>query len=113
MIDIYYNEVQKKIKTGEWEQNRAVIDKGKNFVYLVMFIKLIFRQSNIVYIGMLSFLIVKTNNLVVFRGCKWYLCHNVVFNVCGYKNSRLVDDCKNIHLVCLIFVAVASKDYHS
>ena len=57
-------------KSKQENENRAVIDKGKNFVYLVMFIKLIFRQSNIVYIGMLSFLIVKTNNLVVFRGCK-------------------------------------------
>ena len=113
MIDIYYNDEQKKIKTGEWEQNRTVIDKGKNFVYLVMFIKLIFRQSNIVYIGMSSFLIVKTNNLVVFRGCKWYLCHSVLFNVCGYKNSGFVHDCKNIGLVCLISVAVASNDCNS
>ena len=34
MIDIYYNDVKKKIKTGEWEQNRPVIDTGKKFCLL-------------------------------------------------------------------------------
>ena len=58
--------MQRKIRTGESEQNRTEIGKGGSFVYLVMFIKLNFRQSNFNCIGMKSFLIVQTNNLLFF-----------------------------------------------
>ena len=53
-------------KNSEQEnQNRTETDEGRSFVYLVMFIKLVFRQSNITCTGILSLLIVKTNSLLV------------------------------------------------
>ena len=64
---------RKKIRTGELEQNRKYITKGRSFVYLVMLIKLIFRQSNIFYIRILSLLIVKTNTLAIFSGHVSYI----------------------------------------
>ena len=53
-------------KTVESEQNKAEIAESRNFAYLVVFIKLGFRQSNIVDTGTLSFLIVKINTLAVY-----------------------------------------------
>ena len=48
--------------TEQENQNRTEqLLEGRSFVYLVMFIKLVFRQSNTVFIGILSLLIVKTN----------------------------------------------------
>ena len=64
---------RKKIRTGGLEQNRKNITKGRSFVYLVMLIKLIFRQSIIVYIRILSLLIVKTNNFAIFSGNVSYI----------------------------------------
>ena len=64
---------RKKIRTEELEQNRKNITKGRSFVYLVMLIKLIFRQSIIVYIRILSLLIVKTNNFAIFSGNVSYI----------------------------------------
>ena len=55
-----------KIRTGKSEQNRTKISEGTSFVYLVVFIKLVFRQSNFAYIGILSLGIVKINNLAIF-----------------------------------------------
>ena len=55
-----------KLRAGESEKNRTEIDEGRSFVYLVMFIKLIFRQSNIVCIGTLYLMILKTNSLAIF-----------------------------------------------
>ena len=43
-------------------QKKTKIAKTINFVYLVMFIKLIFRQSNMVCIGISPLFIMKTNN---------------------------------------------------
>ena len=40
----------RKLGIGEEEQNRTEIAGGRSFVYLVMFIKLIFRQSNNAYV---------------------------------------------------------------
>ena len=56
-------------KSEQENQNRTEqteTAEGRSFVYLVTFIKLNFRQSNIVCIGILSFLIVKTNSLAIF-----------------------------------------------
>ena len=36
---IYQNNVQKKLRTGESEQNRTQIAEGRSFVYLVLLIK--------------------------------------------------------------------------
>ena len=58
--------MHKKLRTGESKQNRKEITEGRSFVYLVMFIKMVFRQSNIAFIGILSLLIVKTNSLAMF-----------------------------------------------
>lgn len=55
-----------KIRTGKSEQNRTKISEGTSFVYLVVFIKLVFRQSNFACIGILSLGIVKINNLAIF-----------------------------------------------
>ena len=57
--------MQKILRAGESEQNRTEIAEGRSFVYLVMFIKLVFRQSNIACTGIL-YLIVKTNSLAIF-----------------------------------------------
>ena len=54
------------MRIGESEQKRTDIAEGRSFVYLVLFIKLVFRQSNIVCTGILSLLIVKTNSLAIF-----------------------------------------------
>ena len=45
-------------------QNRTEITEGRNFIYLVMFIKFLFRESKIVCTGMLSR--VQTNSLPIF-----------------------------------------------
>ena len=63
---IYWNDVQENLRTGESEQSRTEFVKGRSFAYLVMLVKLVFRQSNIVCIGILYSLIVKTNNLAIF-----------------------------------------------
>ena len=56
--------MQKIFRTGESEQNRTEIAEGRSFVYLVIFIKLVSRQS-IVCIGILFLLVVKTTSLAV------------------------------------------------
>ena len=56
----------KKLRTEEQEQNRTEIAEGRSIAYLIMFIKLDFRQCNIVCIGILSLLIVKANSLAMF-----------------------------------------------
>ena len=53
-------------KCGQNNQDKADIAEGRSIVYLVMFIKLVFRQSNNVCIENLSFLIVKINSLAIF-----------------------------------------------
>ena len=58
--------MRRKLRTGESEQNRTEINEGKNFVWLVIFIKLGFRQSNIVSIGILSLLVKKKIVLLSF-----------------------------------------------
>ena len=103
---------RKKIRTGELEQNRKNITKGRSFVYLVMLIKLIFRQSIIVYIRISSLLIVKTNNFAISSGNVSYIIM-FFFKVCGYENSYFFHGCKNIHLICLISVAVIYEDYRN
>ena len=55
---IYQNDVQEKCEQDN--QSKPEIAEGRNFVYLVMFIKLVFGQINIVCFGILSLLIVKT-----------------------------------------------------
>ena len=50
-------------------QNRTEIAEGRNFVYLDMFIKLVFRENNIACMRILPLLIVKTNSLAIFQ---WY-----------------------------------------
>ena len=60
--------MQEKIRTKESEDNRTKSGRkveGRSFAYLFMFIKLIFRQSNIVCVGTSSLLTVKMNNLAV------------------------------------------------
>ena len=52
-------------KREQENQNRTETAKDRNFVYLVTFRKLGFRQSNIFCIGILSFLIVQTDYLLV------------------------------------------------
>ena len=73
--------------------------------------KPIFRESNTVCIGISSLLIMKTNNLASFSGSDshvvWYI------KVCGYRNFRFLIDCKNIHFICSILVAVNHEDYQS
>ena len=58
---------------------------------MLMFIKLVVRQSNIVCIVILSLLKVKTNSLAIFL---WYPSDSYVipcfFNMCGYENSRVL-----------------------
>ena len=56
----------RKLRKGEQEQNRTDFGKGRSFAYLLLFIKLVDRQSNVVCIGILSLLIVKTNSLAIF-----------------------------------------------
>ena len=73
--------------------------------------KPIFRESNTVFIGISSLLIMKTNNLASFSGGDSYVVWCI--KVCGYKNVRFLIDCKNIHLICSILVAVNHEDYHS
>ena len=58
--------MQKKTQNMRIGTKEQRIAEGRSFVYLVMFIKLVFRQSNIVCIGILSPLIVKTNRLAIF-----------------------------------------------
>ena len=41
------------------------IAEGRSFVFFVMFVNLVFRQSNIVLIGLLSLLVMKTNSLTI------------------------------------------------
>ena len=55
---IYQNGMQKKVRT-------ELFAEGRNFVYLVISIKLVFRKS-IVCTGILSLLIVQTNSLAIF-----------------------------------------------
>ena len=53
---------------GKSEQSRTEIAKRRSFIYLVMFVKLMFRPSNIVFIGISSLMIARTNNLAIFSG---------------------------------------------
>ena len=99
--------MQKKIRTGESEQNRTKIIKIRSFVYLVFRLILTFRPSTVVYIRMSSLLIV--NNLAIFSGS--VNCQNVFVKVCGYKNSHFFNGCKNINLICLI--SVSYLDYRN
>ena len=62
-----------KIRTGESEQHRTEIAKSRSFVYLVMFIKPISRQSNTVCIGNSSLVIMKRNNLASFSSIDTYV----------------------------------------
>ena len=56
----------KNIRTGESEVNRTEIAEVRSFIYLVMLLKLVFRQGNNVYMGILSLLLVKKNSLAMF-----------------------------------------------
>ena len=56
----------KNIRTGESEVKRKEIAEVRTFIYLVMLLKLVFRQGNNVYMGILSLLSVKKNSLAMF-----------------------------------------------
>lgn len=56
----------KNIRTGESEVKRTEIAEVRSFIYLVMLLKLVFRQGNNVYMGILSLLLVKKNSLAMF-----------------------------------------------
>lgn len=56
----------KNIRTGESEVKRTEIAEVRTFIYLVMLLKLVFRQGNNVYMGILSLLLVKKNSLAMF-----------------------------------------------
>lgn len=56
----------KNIRTGESEVKRTEIAEVRSFIYLVMLLKLVFRQGNNVYMGILSLLSVKKNSLAMF-----------------------------------------------
>lgn len=56
----------KNIRTGESEVKRKEIAEVRTFIYLVMLLKLVFRQGNNVYMGILSLLLVKKNSLAMF-----------------------------------------------
>lgn len=56
----------KDIRTGESEVKRTEIAEVRSFIYLVMLLKLVFRQGNNVYMGILSLLLVKKNSLAMF-----------------------------------------------
>lgn len=56
----------KNIRTGESEVKRTEIAEVGSFIYLVMLLKLVFRQGNNVYMGILSLLLVKKNSLAMF-----------------------------------------------
>ena len=76
--------------TKRHEQNnkdRTEIAEDRCIVHLVLFIKLVFQQSNTFYIGIPSLLILKTNILPIFSGSDRYvlICF---FKACGYKKSR-------------------------
>lgn len=45
---------------------RTEIAEVRSFIYLVMLLKLVFRQGNNVYMGILSLLLVKKNSLAMF-----------------------------------------------
>ena len=56
----------KNIRTGKSEVKRTEIAEVRSFIYLVMLLKLVFRQGNNVYMGILSLLLVKKNSLAMF-----------------------------------------------
>ena len=58
---VEYIKITCRKNSEQQNQNRRKIAESTNFVYLVMFIELDFRQSNIVSIRILFPLIVKTN----------------------------------------------------
>lgn len=63
---IHWNDMYKNIRTGESEVKRTEIAEVRTFIYLVMLLKLVFRQGNNVYMGILSLLLVKKNSLAMF-----------------------------------------------
>ena len=63
---IHWNDMYKNIRTGESEVKRKEIAEVRTFIYLVMLLKLVFRQGNNVYMGILSLLLVKKNSLAMF-----------------------------------------------
>ena len=58
--------MHKNIRTGESEVKRTEIAEVRSSIYLVMLLKLVFRQGNNVYMGILSLLLVKKNSLAMF-----------------------------------------------
>lgn len=63
---IHWNDMYKNIRTRESEVKRTEIAEVRSFIYLVMLLKLVFRQGNNVYMGILSLLLVKKNSLAMF-----------------------------------------------
>ena len=77
---------------------------------MTVFIELVFRLSNIVYIEMLSLLTMKRNSLVTFSASdNVTMCFLKVW----LQKWSFFHGWKNIHLICLIYVVVTDKDYHS
>ena len=68
-------------------KNRKEIAEERWIVYLVLFIKLVFGQSNTFYIGISSPLILKTDSLAIFSGSDRYVIM-CFFKACGYRKSR-------------------------
>ena len=69
-----------------------------------MSMKVIFRKSNIIFIGLLIFTDSETNNLAIFGSSDAYAI------MCYLRSAAVVHGCKNIHLICLMSVAVTYKD---
>ena len=65
--------MQKKLRNGKSGEKRIKIAEGRRFVYLIMFMKLVFRQSNIAGIAILSLLIVTEIVLLYFSGSDSYV----------------------------------------
>ena len=83
-------EFVKMICTKRHEQdnkNRTKIAEDRCIVYLALFIKLVFGQSNTFYIGISSPLILKTDSLAIFSGSDRYVIM-CFFKACGYRKSR-------------------------
>ena len=77
-----------------------------------MFIKLIFKKSNIACIGILSLLIVKTNDLAILSGSDSYV--KMCFLRCMVaKIAVFLIVAKISYLISSISVVVTYKDYHS
>ena len=105
--------MRKKIRAGKSEQNRTKVAEGRSFVYLVLFIKLVFRLENSVWIRILSRLIVKTNNPAIFSDSDSYVIIMCFLIYCYINSQIFFHSCKNIHLFCLTSAAVTYKDHHS